>query len=152
MITKNFRSALQATVVGGSSANTSYKNINGTTPTYSNNPLSSSPVKKLVVGTNDTTPSIEDYSIDVASNLTGISNAQFPTTKQSYDENTMGFLVTGTFTNSTNENITIKEVGIYGYTYGNNPSANDTVLLIREVIEPVTIAPNDTYSFTIKVG
>ena len=59
------------------------------------------------------------------------------------------------FTNNSDSNVTVREVGVYGYP-GYNPNSSmtsaDTVLFFRKVLDtPVVIAPYETYSFTYRL-
>lgn len=58
-------------------------------------------------------------------------------------------IFTATYRNNTESDITVNEVGLVG-----NPSGVSAwyVLAAREVIEPVTIAPGEAYTFTMYVG
>lgn len=153
MITKNFRNWLQLASNGGSSISNAMKNINGELLTsYFGSGTSNGfnySRRKLSVGDNDTLPSKEDYTIHTT-NLTQISTVTVPTgsgDSQTYEANTHGSYTSTTFTNNTAESIVIKEVGLI---CAIGSSTTQECLFAREVIEPVTIQPNETYTFTMK--
>lgn len=155
MITKNFRSMLQVLSIGtGSTITNGFKTIDGTlvgayVGSGSTIPFYNSS-RELFVGTNGALPSKDDYTIETT-NLTKVSTATMPTSSgnaQNYETNTHGSYTTTTFTNNTQEPITIREVGLVCKVGSSSPYSQ--CLFAREVIEPVTIQPNETYSFTMK--
>lgn len=155
MITKNFRAWMQLVTSGGSTQNDGMKTIDGTIRSAYFGGGSSNALyftqRKLFVGTNDTPATRDDYTIQSA-DLTLVSSSTIPTssssTFQNYENNTHGSYTTSIYTNNTNEPITIKEVGLVCVV--GSSSSNDLCLFAREVITPVTIQPNETYSFTMK--
>ena len=67
------------------------------------------------------------------------------TDEQFYNQsNTCAFVVT----NNNSEDVTISEIGLF-YRMG---AETRLALLYRETFNPVTLAPNESYSFTVNLG
>ena len=99
--------------------------------------------KSIVLGTSDTTPTSLDYNI---------TDAEFcPSGTVNVSSNKV--IVTGTYTNTTTESKTFKEIGLIGATqYLNNPNGYYGVLYSRSVFpEPVVIPAGESKSFTITI-
>ena len=113
---------------------------------------------------NNTTPSIFDYNLDspFASDVITYSTLNLDFTAN-------GEAVIGeVFTNNTASNITVKEIGLFGKTSSiasiargdlepdfidttSSPSLAKVFLMGREIIEPVTLAPNQSINVSFKI-
>lgn len=113
---------------------------------------------------NNTTPSILDYNLDspFASDVITYSTLNLDFTAN-------GEAVIGeVFTNNTASNITVKEIGLFGKTSyianiargdlepdfidtASTPSLAKVFLMGREIIEPVTLAPNQSINVSFKI-
>lgn len=63
-----------------------------------------------------------------------------------------GVIYTSTITNNSTDSITITEIGLCVDCVGANVSYYGKVIVGREEIEPVTLEPGDTKSFTYKIN
>lgn len=123
----------------------------------SKNFMTNSSNRRFYVGTGNTEPTINDYSMDILNNdLTQLSMVSYPNNSSGYfpsgtgtDKNLSCIMsFTATYKNNTENPITIKEIGAGVYL-----SSSYDILLAREVLEtPVTIEPNKTYSFSITIS
>ena len=137
------------------------KSIDGTTKTINNNNYSTSVLfhnnMKMVLGDGNTTPTIDDYSIENEVNsLTLISfvcpNQTLNTTIGYGDINSI-LTATATYKNNTNSPIEIKEIALYGYYASQSYGDDKYYMILREVLEtPVTIAPNTTKAFSVTIN
>ncbi len=109
----------------------------------------------LILGSGDTPPTPDDYCLDSWIPTTDLKIAAYGAIRcKGYDDDIIGGLW-GTYYNVTNENITVKEIGIMvgGFYYENDAYVYTKYLLAREVLEnPVIIKPQEgcTFNFTIK--
>lgn len=99
---------------------------------------------KLCVGTGSDAPASSDYTMtNMDAGLT-VLNRTREGSNGDYHQNYIG-IFNATYRNDTENDVTISEVGIVG-------TGNDTILLAREVIDPVTIAPGEAYTFAMYIG
>lgn len=93
----------------------------------------------IIVGNGTTPPTFSDYKMEnpLKDTLTFSNNAVSIKARVQ--------VLTQSVTNPTSETVTINEVGVYGYT---DPGC---YLLTRSIISPVTLAPSETKTFTIKI-
>ena len=153
MITKN-GSILLVNLYWGNittPANT-YRDINGN---LWNNTVSTSVVRinlfdpsrgiSVMVGTGDSTPSFNDYALD-STDVGGVDiNTLVSITNGTITFDGMGqYNITFTITNTSNQDVTIKEVGIIE----NGSSGALKMMIARNVIPAKTLAPSDTVTFT----
>ena len=114
----------------------------------------------MVVGSGDTPPTKDDYKLESWIPTTDLSiqsysgvgpnNQEIPTFMNS---------ITSVYKNNTNENITVKEVGLIttiGKTTEGYPTLDQIIphpiLLVRDVLEsPVVIKPDEITTFTILI-
>lgn len=93
----------------------------------------------IIVGSGTTPPTFNDYKMENhLKNILTFSNNTVSTKARVQ-------VLTQSVTNPTSETITINEVGVYGYT------EESCYLLTRSIISPVTLAPNETKTFTVKI-
>ena len=113
---------------------------------------------------NNTTPSILDYNLD----------SPFASDVITYSTLNLDFTANGeaviseVFTNNTASNITVKEIGLFGKTSyianiargdlepdfidtASTPSLAKVFLMGREIIEPVTLTPNQSINVSFKI-
>lgn len=106
----------------------------------------------LYVGSDSTAPTADDYTMG-ETNLgltvvatTGTNDSTAGDFRQNYIA-----IFNRTFRNDTDTDITVSEVGIIGS--GRGPFSNPkTFLIARDVIDPVTIAPGEAYTFSMYIG
>lgn len=92
----------------------------------------------LFVGSGLTSPTIDDYKLENPLNLEVLS--------ASCTHNGSTTIVTRTFKNNTEEEVTINELGLYVFATNRK---SPFVLLARKVLsEPIILNPNETYTFT----
>jgi hypothetical protein len=109
----------------------------------------------IILGSGDTPPTPDDYCLDNWIPTTDLKIVTYGAINcKGYDDDIIGGLW-GAFYNYTNENITVKEIGIIvdSFYYQDNSSIHTKYLLGREVFEnPVIIKPQEgcTFNFTIK--
>lgn len=125
-----------------------------TTPTksteYINYPGSSGSTiayPMVVLSTDTTEPKRTDYKMDGVLTTDDLE-LYSPTFGYSYT-NMANYSITAK--NNTAENITVNKVGLMSaYVYSN---VNYSTLVYEELLsEPVTLAPNDIYTFTVQIG
>lgn len=127
--------------------------IHGTRESYHDNFVQGTGM--IILGSGDTPPTPDDYCLDSWIPTTDLKIAAYGAIRcKGYDDDIIGGLW-GTYYNVTNENITVKEIGIMvgGFYYENNAYSYTKYLLAREVFEnPVIIKPQEgcTFNFTIK--
>lgn len=99
----------------------------------------------ICLGTNDTKETVDDYTMQ----STGLKGK----TSNIVRGGNGGILqITTSAYNNTNESITVKEIGIglWGVASASNYSDGENCLLFRKILDsPVTIKPDETYSFSI---
>ena len=118
----------------------------------------------LGYNSNSTTPSILDYNLD----------SPFASDDIAYSALNLDFTANGeavigeVFTNNTASNITVKEIGLFGKTSSiasiargdlepdfidttSTPSLAKVFLMGREIIEPVTLVPNQSINVSFKI-
>lgn len=97
------------------------------------------------IGSGTTSPSYDDYDlgsmIDAAPK--NITSARRTTYDANYD------IVTAAFLNETDSDWIVTEVGLYMPTP--NKTADTALLLAREVFDPVTVKPGQTFSVSMKL-
>ena len=104
----------------------------------------------IVLGTGTTAPTINDYKMESyipegTLSYTG-SSLTLPLTDGEWANNGT-FSLTQTVANNTNSPVTVTELGVYNS--GATGTTKACILLTRDVISPVTIAPNETKTFII---
>ena len=112
----------------------------------------------LILGVNDTPPSKDDYTAD-RTGTTGLTlladnndyQTVVATTINSSNCNYFGTCLR-TYRNDSNEDITIHEICSYGRVTASSASTKKYVMLSRDVIEPLTIHPGETYTFAVSIG
>lgn len=101
----------------------------------------------LCVGTGSNAPASSDYTMtDIDAGLT-VLNRTREGSNGDYHQDYIGIFNT-TYRNDTENDIVISEVGIIG----SKDSGTDAVLIARDVIDPITIAPGEAYTFTMYIG
>ena len=173
MLTKNFASFFGSCIKDISLEETSIKINNNGSPLIktisSSGSLASTNMKRfqkayvkdeyhqdgitLVVGNGTTLETIDDYKIESKINsLTPLSSSIAYSTIDNFDLS-LFYAVNKTYKNNTTEKITVTEICLYtqgAYWNGNRGVLGD-VLLAREVIDPIIIAPGETYTFSINI-
>lgn len=98
----------------------------------------------IVLGTGTTPPTYGDFTIEAPVESSGYSNNSYSISADCQQ------VLTQSYTNKSSEDITVTELGFFvSDEYTNEYCAK--VLLTRNVISPVTIKPNETKTFTIKI-
>ena len=97
----------------------------------------------IILGTGTTPPTYSDYKME--NYHTGLT----------YSNSTASWsapnvIITESATNNTDANIIVSELGVFGLEDGRE--SNKRILLTRNVIEPVTIKPGETKTFTAKIN
>ena len=100
--------------------------------------------KGIILGTGTTPPAYSDFRMENYNTGLTYSNAT-----ASWSAPNM--ILTESATNNTDSDITVSEIGVFGMDSNNNQYYNK-VLYTRNVIEPVTIKPNETKTFTVKIN
>lgn len=100
--------------------------------------------KGIVLGTGTTPPTYNDFKIEAPVESSGYSNNSYSISADCQQ------VLTQSYTNKSSEDITVTELGLFVSDADSGPSFAK-VLLTRNVIEPVTIKPNGTKTFTIKI-
>lgn len=97
----------------------------------------------MYVGTGDTAPTKNDYNL-----VSPVANAlnNFSVTAIS-SSNGCVVICTANMTNSTDSDITIKEIGLFKRFFTNNNAYADG-MLARTLLTPITLAPNETVGVT----
>jgi hypothetical protein len=113
----------------------------------------------IILGSGDTPPTPDDYKLDSWIPTTELSVQSFDcfcfTGTEQLNEKIGAFQTT--LKNVTNENITVKEIGLMRDTYDRNDSDWDNkrtkVLFVRNVLDnPVIIKPGELYTFTLTLN
>lgn len=99
----------------------------------------------IAIGSGTTAPTINDYKMENA--ITSSLNTAGAT--RNTVANTSGSTVTLTqpITNIGESSITVSEVGVFGAYVADGPC----ILLARDVISPITIAPNESKTFVVTI-
>lgn len=100
--------------------------------------------KGVVLGTGTTPPTYSDFRIEAPVEPTGYSNNSYSVSADCQQ------VLTQSYTNKSSEDIIVTELGLFVSDADNNENYAK-VLLTRNVISPVTIKPNETKTFTIKI-
>lgn len=163
MLLKNFCMAMSVPIAGSSPApeyniiqqtDGSYTSLDGS-PSYirslngnfyndaGTNASTSASYKGIILGTGTTPPTYSDYKME--NYITGLTYSN-----QTATWSAPNFILTESATNNTDTSIIVSEVGVFGML--ENSGRYKKVLFIRNVIEPVTIKPNETKTFTVKIN
>lgn len=98
----------------------------------------------LFVGSGLTTPTAEDYKLENALTLNVLGASC------RHDDNITTTM--RTFQNTTSENVTINELGLYLFKTTSSSDSKNLIMIARKLLEaPVTLAPNETYTFTYQI-
>lgn len=99
----------------------------------------------IVYGNGTTIATSNDYNLESEiTDLTLLGNSVFITDN--------GYVVTSSIKNTSNEDIIVKELGLFE-TSISEYGASSTYMLTRNVLEtPITIKPNETKTFTITIN
>lgn len=98
----------------------------------------------IALGTGTTPPTYSDFRIETPVEPSGYSNNSYSISADCQQ------VLTQSYTNKSSEDIIVTELGFFVC----DDDANEyyaKVLLTRNVISPVTIKPNETKTFTIKI-
>lgn len=99
----------------------------------------------IFVGTGETTPTAEDYKLDTPVELDVLDASCY------HFENGMT-VVSRTFQNNTESDVTIKEIGVYIFAHGGNTASHPCVMIARTVLDtPITIPVGDVHTFSYKI-
>ena len=111
----------------------------------------------IILGSGDTPPTPDDYCLDSWIPTTELSVQNYGcfcfTGQTNLNEYIGGFQAT--FKNMTNENKTVKEIGLIKDIYDNSQGGNfrsqrTKVLLVRNVLDnPIIVKPNELYTFNL---
>lgn len=127
------------------SSNTGITNYTTTDiPTYS-----SADGIALLIGSGTTAPSSSDYTLEkiITSYTVSGQSTYVPASSATYDD--VFLTITRVVKNETENSFTVSELGCFIC----NSTTSNTMLIAREVLDtPVTIAPGDSYSFTMTIG
>ena len=112
----------------------------------------------LRVGKGTTEPTAEDYCLEAENtSLTLVSaSATGGYNNNNISEGNTAKTIVATYVNSTEEAVTISEVGYFiqhanSYLRGSTASTTRNFLMAREVIDPVEIGAGETYTFTFVI-
>lgn len=161
MLLTNFCAAISAPIGGSNSSNKIIRATNGFHYAITSSPRDIGSVsgnfyddnggigfsfghsKGIVLGSGTTPPKYSDYKMENwATGLTYSNN--------SATWNNPNVILTQSATNNTKADIVVTEVGMFGMDSDSN-TGYDKVLYTRNVIDPVTIKPGETKTFTIKI-
>ena len=98
----------------------------------------------IVLGTGTTPPTYQDFKIEAPVESSGYSNNSYSISADCQQ------VLAQSYTNKSSEDIIVTELGLFATDLDTNPNSAK-VLLTRNVISPVTIKPNETKTFTIKI-
>ena len=102
----------------------------------------------ILIGTGDTAPTYNDYSLENAGSLASVStNISFDVISEN---NVIKFrtLITKSVNNNTQDTVTIKEIGVYKRVYTTSEASSQNILISREILsEPIVIEPNGEATF-----
>lgn len=109
-------------------------------------------VPHVYLGTGSTPASADDYTLNLITTLTLISEeaTEGTSTGRSYEDRQIS-AYTATYRNDTDDTITVAEVGV-AIRFDSLSYENDYALLSRDVINPVAIAPGKTFAFSVVWG
>lgn len=157
MLTNNGKAMLKINDTTSRSGSMYMKDTSGSTVTVSNGQNSAvSQIfqrAELVVGTGSNTPDAGDYSVtNMDAGLTmvtksGTNDSESPSYEQGYIA-----IFSKTYRNDTADNVTISEVAIKTLAMDIYQSPQFVLIIARDVIDPVTIAPGEAYTFTMYIG
>lgn len=157
MLTNNGKAMLKINSSSSRSDTMYMKNTEGSRVTVSNsqnNAVSQIFQRaELVVGTGSNPPDAGDYSITNADagltvvTKTGTNDSTSPSYEQGYIA-----IFSKTYRNDTGSNVTINEVAIKTLAMDIYSSPQFELIIARDVIDPVTIAPGEAYTFTMYIG
>lgn len=99
--------------------------------------------KGIILGTGTTPPTYSDYKMENYNTGLTYSNA-------AVSWSAPNFILTESATNNTDANIIVSEVGVFGTDETSN--TYQRILYTRSLIEPVTIKPGETKTFTVKIN
>lgn len=104
----------------------------------------------MVLGSGDTPPTKDDYKLDSWIPTTDLSVESYSGVGPHNEWPPLKMCsLTTVFRNNTEENITVKEVGVC-FAIGKQGSVQKYILLVRDVLEnPVIIKPDEITSFTV---
>ena len=100
--------------------------------------------KGIALGTGTTPPTYSDFRIETPVESSGYSNNSYSISADCQQ------VLTQSYTNKSSEDIIVTELGLFVTDSDTNTNAGK-ILLTRNVISPVTIKPNETKTFTIKI-
>ena len=100
--------------------------------------------KGIALGTGTTPPVYSDFKIENPVEPAGYSNDSYSISADCQQ------VLTQSYTNKSSEDIIVTELGLFAVDSNSNENFAK-VLLTRNVISPVTIKPNETKTFTIKI-
>lgn len=153
-----------AVTIAGSSNNQSYKVIRQTSGAYTSlyeppsliysakgdaysetgyNDSKSIKYEGIILGTGTTPPTYSDYKMENYNTGLTYSNA-------AVSWSAPNMILTESATNNTDANIIVSEVGVFGIY--DTSATYQRILFTRNVIEPVTIKPGETKTFTVKIN
>lgn len=155
MLTKNFRAGIISYTTEKSTKLKNFNGVENDSVSYAycrvmnfNVSTKETGRSNFCYGNGTTKETCEDYKLEnKLSNLNIDSFTVTPiigTELESYEQANLAYRAV--LTNTTSENITISEIGIY-YNYSN--SDDYRYLWYRKTFEPITLAPGDTYLFAI---
>ena len=129
------------------SGNDSIKSVSGSVydnTTGANGIDTSGYYKGIALGTGTTPPTYQDFKIEAPVESSGYSNNSYSISADCQQ------VLAQSYTNKSSEDIIVTELGLFATDTNTNPNSAK-VLLTRNVISPVTIKPNETKTFTIKI-
>lgn len=163
MLLKNFCMAISVPIAG-SYSRAIYEVIQQTDDTYTSlygTPVYISPIigdfynesgnrhstvgnyKGIILGTGTTPPTYSDYKMENYN--TGLTYSN-----ETASWSAPNVILTESATNGTDANIIVSEVGVFGM--DSKGADFKKILYTRSLIEPVTIKPNETKTFTVKIN
>ena len=98
----------------------------------------------IALGTGTTPPTYSDFKIETPVEPSGYSNNSYSISADCQQ------VLAQSYTNKSSEDVIVTELGLFVTDNISNESF-PKVLLTRNVISPVTIKPNETKTFTIKI-
>lgn len=162
MLLKNFCMAISAPIAGSGSNNTVLRlttgehaaltssssyigSVSGSYYDHSgSNGFSGGRYKGIILGTGTTPPTYSDYRMENYNTGLTYSNA-------TASWSAPNVILTESATNNTDADIIVSEVGVFGMDANDN-QYYQKLLYTRNVIEPVTIKPGETKTFTVKIN
>lgn len=149
MVTRNFIKSINSVFAGTATPRYSGIDFNNTSGTinsiinaYDKNLLSpngNTMQATLSIGSGTTPPSIDDYKLE---NMIDIR----PKMISKVSDATGYTIIAATFTNETEESLTVSEVGLSQGIYGGK-----NFLLAREVFDTINLAPGETITVTMRL-